>query len=75
MKKQLIIVMQGGFLTSVTSDTPEAFADVEIVAVDYDTECAAEADLTPVIQPDGDAAQAFVGVVEVDRARISVPSM
>jgi hypothetical protein len=72
LQTKLYIVIEGGCVQSVCSDDPAAFAGVEVVVIDYDTEGADAADITPVCQGDGTSEPAIVGRWGVDAATVEV---
>lgn len=67
MKRRLVVVVQDGVVQTIVSETPDAFEDVEIIAINYDCDEAEEEGPRPVIQSDGSAAMAFVERCTVKR--------
>ena len=69
--QRLIVVLEGGLVSAVVSSDP-ALIGREFSIVDYDTRCAAAAELTDVDQGDGTAAEAIVWSGTITESNIKV---
>lgn len=70
---KLAIVLEGGLVQFIVSDTPEAFSNVDIVVVDYDTNNDDPNDQKEVPQRDGSISTAYASDWSgVDRAEIDL---
>jgi hypothetical protein len=71
---RLAIILHGGLVQCVISDTPEAFGGV--VVIDYDTEGCSEDELTDVPQGDGSGiATAVAHLDHVQKSAIGLDSV
>lgn len=70
VKRKLTIVVEEGNVSTVVSDGPDDFADLEIEIVNYDVEGEPIEYLSPVRQPNGKYENAFVSATRVERSTI-----
>lgn len=68
---ELIIVLEGGLISAIVSNDPEAFKNMKISVIDYDVEGADE--IVEIEQGNGEFAPACLHVEQVGEAAIPVP--
>ena len=69
---RLIIVVEGGIVTEVVSERPEALEDIVVVVVDRDVEGMDDSRLGRVTAADGSVQRASITSVNVQRAEFAV---
>lgn len=69
-KPNLYIVMEGGMVQAICSTTPETFAGMDIVVVDYDTDGADPSEIQMVPQQGGGEEPAIVAHWDVEKVEI-----